>query len=333
MNTAGLTPHEEQALDWCLRRQQPEWTATAAAELQAWLEASPLHMVAYLRIEQGCARVEQAATAIAAPGAGRGLPVARVPAVMPPTTRRWPWRSLAMAASVLIMLGGAAAMAALFWEPPGQYSTAVGSYRTVVLADGSRVELNTDTRIRASIDETARQVVLERGEAYFDIRSDAGRPFVVHADGRRIVVLGTRFAVRRDAQRLRVVVTQGKVGIDAAPTRADAEMPAMLIATRGDSVTVDERSALVTQLPAARLDSELAWRSGFLMFDDLPLAQAAAEFNRYNRRKLVIDDPAAMGIRISGSFEASNLDAFIRLLQHAYELNIDERSGRVRVSG
>ncbi len=334
----GLTAEEACALDWCLRQQQADWNATEAAELQRWLDASPLHAVAFLRMEHGLARVEHSLTEVGTPAASRPSPTltavrsAAPKAVTPPPAARGRWKALAWAASLALLLGGGALITAqLMIEPAGQYTTAVGSHRTVVLEDGSRVELNTDTRIRTVFEGDTRQVHLVRGEAYFDVRPDPKRPFIVHADGQRIVVLGTRFAVRRDAERLRVVVTHGTVRIDPLALRKDNKPPPPVIATRGDAVVVDQRSALVTVLPDERLDSELAWRTGFLMFDNVQLGQVAAEFNRYNQRKLVVDDEIA-SIRISGNFEASNLGAFIRLLQQVHELNLDEHRGWVRVS-
>lgn len=331
MTLDGLTQAEATALDWCLRRQQADWSAADAAELQAWLDASPQHAVAFLRIEGGLARVEKnlgEADPQAAPRASAPMPSASLRA-RPRRTRR---RLAAWAAAITLMVCGGGLFTAMQpWEPAGQYTTSVGSRRTVVLEDGSRVELNTDTRVRAFFDEGSRQVQLVRGEAYFDVRPNPQKPFVVHVDGQRIVVLGTRFAVRRDAQRMRVLVEHGKVRIDPMPMRADSEPPPPLIAVRGDSVLVDQRSALVTTLADARLDNELAWRTGFLRFDDVPLGQVAAEFNRYNQRKLVVDEKVK-SIRISGSFESSNLDAFIRLLQQVHDLKVAEHRGAVTVS-
>lgn len=333
MNQPELTPQEACALEWCLRRQQADWSDADAAQLQAWLDASPLHTVAFLRVEQGWNRVEQSLPLIERRPASRFNAVSRTDTARPrsaPRARTW---LMAWAASLaMLLVGGAATVALLVWEPPGQYTTAVGSHRTVVLADGSRIELNTDTRIRASFQDDTRRVDLIRGEAYFDVRPDAARPFIVQVDDQRVVVLGTRFAVRRDAQRMRVVVTHGKVRVDPAIKRADAKPAPPVIAVRGDTVNVDQRSALRVKLPDTKLDSELAWRTGFLMFDDVPLSKVAAEFNRYNRRKLMVTDGATADIRISGSFESSNLDAFIRLLQQVHELRVDVQGDRVRVS-
>jgi transmembrane sensor len=67
-------------------------------------------------------------------------------------------------------------------------------------------------------------------------------------------------------------------------------------------------------------------------FDQSTLADAASEFNRYNRTRLVIADPEVAGIRIGGSFDADNVEAFARLLQQAYGLKVDHAADRVTIS-
>jgi transmembrane sensor len=168
----GLTAEEACALDWCLRQQQADWNATEAAELQRWLDASPLHAVAFLRMEHGLARVEHSLTEVGTPAASRPSPTltavrsAAPKAVTPPPAARGRWKALAWAASLALLLGGGALITAqLMIEPAGQYTTAVGSHRTVVLEDGSRVELNTDTRIRTVFEGDTRQVHLVRGRS------------------------------------------------------------------------------------------------------------------------------------------------------------------------
>lgn len=328
MSDDRLTAQELRALEWCQRQHQSGWSQCDARELQIWLDASPLNKVAFLRIEHRWQQVERSAEALGVTSRATMASPARHALLFKRRLRTMAWAAMV----TVLLIGGVLAVVLPAWEPPGQYSTAIGSRRTVTLEDGSRVELNTDTRIRAFFQEGVRHVHLFRGEAFFDVRPDRARPFIVYADGQRIVVVGTRFSVRREAARLHVVVAEGKVRIDPLPgTDSRAETPP-LIATRGDAVLIDHGSALVTNLPHERLDSELAWRSGFLMFNDVPLHEVAAEFNRYNRRKLSVEGAAAAAIRISGSFEATNLDAFVRLMRQGYHLDVEERGGQLRIS-
>jgi transmembrane sensor len=207
------------------------------------------------------------------------------------------------------------------------YVTEVGGHATVPLADGSRIELNTDTKVRAALEETERAVWLDRGEAYFEVAKDASRPFVVYAGDRKITVLGTKFSVRRQGDRVVVAVAEGKVRLDSVRRQ---KPPAVV--TGGDVVIANAAATLVTPKSLERVESELAWRRGLLMFDKASLVEAAAEVNRYNRKKLVVEDETAAAIRITGSFEAENVDAFARLLREAFGLSVVEEDGEIRIS-
>lgn len=251
------------------------------------------------------------------------------------------WLTLAIAASLLLAIGLGA-----LWFAPGlfptgdgdvaeapageRFATAVGARRLLALADGSRVELNTATIVRTGVTPARRDVWLDRGEAYFEVAHDSGRPFVVHAGPRTITVLGTKFSVRRDGDRVSVSVVEGRVRIE--PAGAGGGERSATIAG-GDVAIAQGPSTLVTANSAERVESGLAWRQGVLTFDQATLAEAAAEFNRYNRRQIVIGDPETAAIRIGGTFDADNIDAFVRLLRDAYGLEVEVRSGQTRISG
>jgi transmembrane sensor len=105
-----------------------------------------------------------------------------------------------------------------------------------------------------------------------------------------------------------------------------AALPAGTIARGGASGTIVQSKALG---PAEEL---LSWRSGFLAFRETPLADAAAEFNRYNTRKIVIADPRVAAIHIGGDFRATNVEAFVRLLEESFAVHADRRDDRVLLS-
>lgn len=357
---------EARAVEWRLRRERPDWDERNQAELDAWLAESTAHRVAWLRIEYGWQQVEHLATATPedapqwdepeqpadlrpggappAPEIGvrlrfsrslekraAGKREKRSLTPISPISLQGKARMGAAAATILLTIaaGFFAATQAYKWAP-GFYETEIGARQIVALADGSRVELNTDTELRATVDDTRRVVRLYQGEAFFDVASDPGRPFIVHAGDRRVVVLGTQFSVRRDRDRVQVTVAEGRVRVE----REKPDKPAApVVAERGEIVIA--KAEIETLIPPApeRIERALAWRQGHLMFEKSTLAEAAAEFNRYNHRKLLVDDPAAATTRISGRFDANNLDAFLRLLQRAYGLQIEQDGDRLRVSG
>jgi transmembrane sensor len=144
-----------------------------------------------------------------------------------------------------------------------------------------------------------------------------------------VTVLGTKFSVRRDAGRVRVAVLEGRVRIEPVGTAARAEP---VVIDRGDVAVAQGPSTLVTDAAMKKVSGELSWRRGMLTFDQATLAQAAAEFNRYNQTRLVIGDEAAAGMRIGGAFEARNVQEFAELLRTAYGLKLTRTDDRIEVT-
>ncbi|MBW4331800.1 FecR domain-containing protein [Stakelama sp. CBK3Z-3] len=319
MNQAGKT--EQIAAHWLMRREEPGWSAGQQAELEEWLAESTAHKAAFWRLEHGWRAVDRIASLGAPP----------TPYIHRPFVRSM----IAMAATVLIIV----ATATLFvvsgpMQPvaaprPILAETAIGSTKTVALADGSHIELNTNSRVRAVIDDTHREVWLDRGEAYFDVRHDVSRPFRIHAGDDRITVLGTRFNVRRDTDRLTVAVESGAVrlrGAEKDMMHPPAVVPAGVIAVvRGDALLLSARSP-------DRVADGLAWRQGMLRFQQEPLSDVVAEFNRYNQRPMVVTDPELARMRIGGAFRARNADAFLSLLEDVYHLRITRSGSDVKIS-
>ena len=317
---------EHRALEWRLAAEGDGWTDDDQAALDLWLAEDTAHRVAWLRAGRG---LEQLARL---PELHRPQTLAQM---RPPSHREWQpeglgWKGWALAASLVL-----AVAAGMFgwqqWQSRGvqHYVTAIGGKATVPLRDGSRLELNTDTALRAEVDAEKRVVWLLKGEAFFDVAHDKTRPFIVFAGDRRITVLGTRFAVRHDGPRVEVVVEDGRVKVEANTPQPKA---APTIATRGKRVIAEADNTQLAEAPAPELQRELAWRRGLLIFDNTPLVEAAREFNRYNTQQLKVEGPGASTTRISGSFEATNLDAFARLLQRAYGLHLEPQGTAIRVT-
>jgi transmembrane sensor len=222
----------------------------------------------------------------------------------------------------------------LIWPPAGllghkTYQTEVGAHETVPLADGTKVELNTQTSLRAAVTAKSREVWLDRGEAYFEVAHDPSRPFVVHAGAKTVTVLGTKFSVRHNGDQVEVAVVEGRVRVTDAGWVSPTPPPVL---TRGDTAIAEGPSMIVAAKSVERVANELSWRQGLLTFDQSTLADAAGEFNRYNRKKLVIAAGEVAQMRIGGSFEAENVDAFARLLQRAYGLKVDDNGETVKIS-
>ncbi len=315
---------EDRALDWLIQKDEPDWTDAEQTELDAWLEESMAHKAAYWRAAQGWREADRIRSLGSGDGADNDIGHAG--------HRRWWWPALA-AASVVGAIGiGTVALVPHASGPATaqmvRFDTPVGGKRTIPLSDGSKVELNTATVVRTAVSSRSRDVWLDSGEAYFEIAHRDGEPFVVHAGKQTVTVLGTKFSVRRDKDRVTVNVVEGRVRVeDAGITDGRAS-----IITAGDTAIARGASTLIAPKSEERVESALAWRDGMLNFDQTTLSEAAAEFNRYNRKPIVIGDAAAATIRIDGNFQASNVDAFVRLLRDAYGLKIEENASSVKIS-
>jgi transmembrane sensor len=245
---------------------------------------------------------------------------------------KW-WQGGALAASLLLafVLVGLHSRPAPSPQPTvDTFDTGIGGHRIVPLVDGSRIELNTATIVRTMIAKKRRDVWLDRGEAYFEVAHIEGSTFVVHAGPRLITVVGTQFSVRRDDDKVTVAVVQGRVRVEDTTPGASS---ASIIVTPGDVAIGLGSSTMVISKPVAAVEDKLTWRGGRLVFDGTTLAEVADDFNRYNGQQLLISDPAVAAIRISGTFKASNVEAFVRLLKEAYGLKVElTADGKLKIS-
>jgi transmembrane sensor len=197
-------------------------------------------------------------------------------------------------------------------------STQVGERSLLVLADGSKVTLNTASAVRADYSGHDRRLTLLRGEAFFDVAKDPNRPFVVTAGSRQVIAVGTAFNVRLQDRGVRVTLVEGKVRV----TRSrPADSGAGVLESPGPAVILVAGSALVAEANAPdrveRLDADRAtsWRNGKLVFDGERLADVVAEMNRYSHKTLEITDPTLEDRKVSGVFEPTEGHAFAKALE------------------
>lgn len=294
--------------------------------LEAWLDAAPEHRTAYWRLEYGWEKAGRLAALRSPETVARVVAeAARAPEETSRRRSRLRW-GMGLAASLVVAV---LVSTAVLWSRPATYTTDTGERRLVALSDGSRVELNTQTRLRALMSSDSREAWLDKGEAYFEVAHDASRPFTVHMGEQTVTVLGTRFSVRREGDSIRVLVAEGRVGLSGSAKARDAR-PVVL--TPGDVAAGEGVSVLQSRTSLDKVQDQLAWRQGLLVFDQIRLADAVAEFNRYNETQLAVEDAQAANLRIGGSFEATNVEAFARLLRSAYGLEITSDGETVRIS-
>lgn len=216
----------------------------------------------------------------------------------------------------LIPIGAVATVAAVvvgvtMWSArPLSYETGLGERRIVVLADGSKVTLDTESRITVRLTGRRRAVELASGQAFFDVEGDPARPFVVRAGATDVTALGTRFDVRRAGGGAQVTLVEGKVDV---VDRGQAT-PRWSLAPGQQIVTASPRPA-VRSVDAA---SETSWTVGRLIFAGDTVEAAVAEVNRYTASKVVLDAPAIADIAVSGAFNTGDVEGFVSALTELY---------------
>jgi transmembrane sensor len=240
--------------------------------------------------------------------------------------------ALSAAAALLLAVGGGLY---LVFAPTGErYATPVGGFASVPMPDGSNVTLNTDSQIRIALTDTERRVELGHGEAFFEVSKDPKRPFVVRAGDKRVIAVGTKFSVRREGDDIEIVVTEGKVRVQDGAAGQDSRVggSADVFLTPGSIARADDAGVLVQRRTLPEAEEHLGWRTGWLMFRDQGLAEAIAEFNRYSARKIVIQDPAIASLKIEGNFRATNVEAFVRLLESGFPVRAEVRADQILLS-
>jgi transmembrane sensor len=317
---------EQQAAGWLARKHGDGWSAAEQAQLDLWVGLSTAHRVAWLRLEAARSGADLPAACVPMPASQPDRDEAANDAQRRPLPRFSQWR---IAAALLVTVGaGAGLLAVGAYESEVRYETALGAHQTHALKDGSKLTLNTATLLRARVSQRDRTVWLDKGEAFFDIAHDTAHPFVVISGANRITVLGTKFSVRREDGGTKVVVVDGRVQVENAQIAGQSPV----ILGKHQKVVATSASMLKTDESVARIDQVMSWREGKLVFDQVTLDYAAGEFNRYNKKKLVLADAKVAKMRIGGRFDVGNVKGFAGLLQRGFGLDVRETDDQITIA-
>jgi transmembrane sensor len=243
------------------------------------------------------------------------------------------------AAAAAIVLGVAVAAWMRMGGELQTLATAVGQQRSVTLADGSVVTLNTNTIVETRLQRSVREIYLRQGEAHFQVAHDRSRPFLVHAGDAVVQAVGTQFEVRlRSDQHVDVVVNEGRVEVrsevDAEPASSGAgarALPRSHVHTLGAGQQLSASGNDYSVLPVSthRLSSVLAWRDGAVVFDGESLSDAIAEISRYTDTRIIVNDPQVAALRVGGRYRTADVQAFFDALQTAFPVSIRHGSNGV----
>lgn len=235
--------------------------------------------------------------------------------------RKPPLQVWASAAAVLLMIG---LLAYSPWPDRwrADYATATGESRTIALADGSQLQLNTDTALQVELADGERRVRLLRGEAWFDVSHDPARPFVIRTGDGWVKVVGTRFSVARESEQTRVRVAQGRVQVGAGTDHTVLLDPGRGVEVRGSQLGAEH---------AFDVAAEFAWRQRQLVFREQPLAEVVDALNRYWPGQTLVLGQALRQRKVSGVFEIDKPDAVLKALTHTLGLRAEHYTPYLRV--
>lgn len=335
----GVTPDvAAEAALWVARLHGPDRDPAMEREFQVWQARSPAHREAFGRctdVWQDIPRIKLAdaygtASASRSTRASLGL-------------RGATWRWAAVSALAIVFASGA--MWFQQWREQGAYSTAVGEQRLIVLDDGSRVLLNTDTRVKVDLGSSQRTVEVGGGEALFEVAKDASRPFVVRAAGSEVVALGTAFSVRfaggsKDDVSLAVTLIEGRVDVRPASERgAGGLAPSRAVVLQpGDRLQLNRPSrsviaSVVPTLDRPNVEQVMAWKRREAVFQESALSDAVQEMNRYSRTQVVLSgEVRAADLRVSGVFHTGDNAGFARAVAALHGLGVREVDGRLELT-
>ena len=309
MKSAQLSPDpaaEEQASLWAARLDGDTLDRAQRAELDAWLAENPAHRALLTRYCQLSTDLEEQVPALVA--AGR---IAMPATHATPQRRGWTFprfASLTLAAAAAVAVGF---MVFRSGQPVENFATAVAQRRTHTLADGTRVELNAHTTLRFEHDATGRRARLAGGEALFIVAKDSARPFTVETPVGSVRVTGTTFNVRTEPGTVAFEVTVVEGSVQVRPGDTGGTEPAIPLALgAGDRFTADAAGGKVRALKADQLDDVLAWRQGVIIFDDVPLREAAARFAYHHGTSIQVA-PAVAGEKVGGRYNLDDLRGFL----------------------
>ncbi|MCY4427292.1 MAG: FecR domain-containing protein [Halieaceae bacterium] len=296
----------ERAAFWVARLRADSCTEADRREFALWLSARPEHttaMDAMLELWADLAVTEK--LPLSSPAQGRREQ---------PRSRRWLGFGLAAAACALF----AAILAPGFFNQRPQpliYQTDIGEQLQVQLADGSSIILNTNSKISVSLGERLRRVVLNRGEAYFEVvRLGREHPFMVDIGSAEVWVLGTAFNIRLHGDRGDITVTEGVVRVTEKGHPANRAAASKLLYA---SQSISSGHDGLAPVASTGNDVEIAWRKGRIVARAMPLSELVQELSRYHSREILIAEADLAQTTVSGVFELEDPDTILRALEHS----------------
>lgn len=324
----------DEAAEWIMALEGGKASAEQRSQFLAWRNASDLNKETFERLAalwDGCDNIKILDDLGASDEAADMIAEDRKVAWLAAPIRRPVSMAIAASLTLIIAIGILFQVSAPRLEQPlNVYQTAIGQQEIISLPDGSTVHLNTDSQIEILFSENERNIRLASGEAYFDVRRDAARPFSVLTEQGAVTALGTAFVVRLEEQSVGVTVEKGRVAVYASGPDDEAIDDAGRIAMNatanlnaGESVQFNEEIEAVAIIEPDVLARQLSWREGVLAFSGDALSDVIAEVGRYTDTKISIEDPELAAMQVVGYFKISDTEDMFEALQLMADLELE----------
>lgn len=315
----------EAASEWCIRLAERSVPESVRREFEAWLAEHPENTRAFDRVASawqsfGVQQLEPELLTMRRDALDRFHNA---------HASKWTRHTRLRTVSGIVAAVALVAILVSVWIgfAPQSYETALGERRTVVLADGSSISLDSQTRVKVRYSDHKRELRLERGRAKFSVAHDPLRPFTVDAANRKVVAIGTEFSVELFTSQVQVILYEGSVEVRETLARTqEPQRRTQLEPGRALIASLDGNSV---ELRGVDTRASLAWEAGQIAFDDETLANAVERMNRYSATTLQVGDVAAGRVRISGTFAAGDIDAFVEGITGVFPVRAAAADGRV----
>lgn len=335
---------DEEAAEWFGRIREQELSDAERRHFAAWLAESPVHVREYLDVAETWGALHSPASwsgqtreelfenirsakdtnviALNKIGEAQFQMIQEDKVVGDWNARRyWPF---ALAASFALIAF------VLIWPRLNigstTYMTSRGEQRSVVLADGSIVQLNTLSKMIVHFDGHRRRIELPQGEAFFRVAHDKARPFDVETPFAVVRAVGTEFNVYNRHEGMQVAVVEGRVKVASAIGHNnylnEESSPDSIYLIHQQSVDVSAQGKIGAPHMTSDIQMATAWIQRRIALDDDRLDTAVEEFNRYNKTQMEVRDPGLADLRISGVFNADDPFALIKYLQHTQHVQV-----------
>jgi len=311
-----------EARAWLAQIETGELSAEDRKAFRTWINTSPVHLEEFRLFSDLSAQLNDLHSLIE-PLEAREKP-----------KHQYVPRFVAVAATIMLLLFGTVIMFQSYTVSPDTvtaYTTEIGEYRSITLEDGSVIQLNTGSSVNVTFTDQTREVLLDKGEAFFTVAKDPSRPFTVFAGENAIRAIGTAFSVRLvDSKNTSLIVTEGIVEfsntLKTVPDNAissetpempvEPDLPVRVAAGHGYSTTAALHKEPVQVLDETVRQSKIAWTEGIFDFSGTPLMDVIGEVSRHTELNIIVDDPQVENIMFGGIFPLGDIDALLETLPH-----------------